>query len=317
MSAADLKIVYMGTPDFAVKPLEALAAAGYRLSLVLTQPDRARGRGKKVQPSPVRLKAAELGIESLAPQRLRDDAGVLSRLSEIAPDLIVVAAYGQMLPTCVLELPRLGCVNIHASILPEYRGAAPVQRALMDGKTKTGVTIMYMQEKLDCGDIIAAAETSAEGKTSSELLDELSELGAGLLLKVIPELESGTAVRTPQDESRASYAKMILKEDAHIDFSLSGRSICDLVRAMESSPGAFCMLGEQNMKVHRASYAAADEDRYGHEPGYVIAAGNDGIKVACGDGTVSLENIQLPGKKAMDIKSFLLGNKIAIGTILR
>jgi len=314
MSAEDLKIVYMGTPDFAVKPLEALTDAGYDVSLVLTQPDRARNRGKKVQPCPVRQFAAEHGIETLTPQRLRDDAEALDALVKASPDLIVVAAYGQILPKSVLDLPRLGCVNIHASMLPEYRGAAPVQRAIMDGKSETGVTIMYMGEKLDCGDMIASAKVSADGKTASELLDELSVLGSELLLKVIPALEDGSAVRTPQDDAKASYAKMIFKEDAHIDFSKSGKEICCLVRAMETNPGAFCLYGDGTLKVHKASYK---NGKTASAPGTVLRADNNGIAAACADGEVIFENIQLPGKKAMDIKAFLLGNKIDIGTVLR
>ena len=312
--AEALRIVYMGTPDFAVRPLEALVSAGYEVCLVLTQPDRARNRGKKVQPCPVRQKAIELGIESITPERLKGDEDTLARLKEAAPDLIVVAAFGQILPVSVLELPRLGCVNIHASLLPEYRGAAPVQRAIMDGKEETGVTIMYMGEKLDCGDMIASATTETAGKTASELLDELSETGSRLLLEVIPKLADGSAVRIPQDDSKASYAKMIFKDDAHIDFSMGGKQICDLVRAMETSPGAFCLFGENNMKVHRASFKKAEPAA---APGTVLAAGNDGIHVACGDGELILENIQMPGKKSMEIKAFLLGNKIDIGTVLR
>lgn len=314
MANVPLKIVYMGTPDFAVKPLDALLDAGYDVRLVLTQPDRARNRGKKVQPCPVRLRAMERGLETLTPERLKDDPKALEALRKAAPDLIVVAAYGQILTKEVLDLPPLGCVNIHASLLPEYRGAAPVQRAIMDGKDVTGVTIMYMAEKLDCGDMIASEQTPAEGKTASELLDELSETGARLLLKVIPELAGGTAKRVPQDDSKACYAKMIFKEDAHIDFSKTGRQICDLVRAMETSPGSFCVYGEENMKVHRASFVRKPAVA---EPGTVLRADGSGIAVSCGDGEVVFENIQMPGKKAMDIKAFLLGNKIDIGTVLR
>ena len=173
---------------------------------------------------------------------------------------------------------------------------------------------MYMAEKLDCGDMIASAETSAEGKTASELLDELSGMGAELLLGVIPRLADGTAVRTPQDDSKACYARMIFKEDAHIDFSKTGKEICDLVRAMETSPGAFCLYGEENMKVHRAGYKKCNISA---AAGTVLRADASGIAVSCGDGEVIFENIQLPGKKAMDIKAFLLGNKIDIGTVLR
>ena len=186
-----MKTVYMGTPDFAVKPLKALAEAGYDIGMVFTQPDREKNRGKKVIPSPVKEAASELGLKVVQPARLKGDEESLSALREYAPDIIIVAAYGQILPKEVLELPKFGCINIHGSLLPEFRGASPVQHAILSGKEKTGVTIMQMAEGLDTGDMLTKAEVSIEKKTTAELMDELSEVGARLLTETLPLIEKG------------------------------------------------------------------------------------------------------------------------------
>ena len=309
-----MKIVYMGTPDFAVAPLKALCAAGHEVALAVTKPDRVRDRGKKLQSCPVKTAALELGIPVDSPEKIIGNAEFLEELKGMAPDLIVVAAYGKILPASVLELPRYGCVNVHASLLPAYRGAAPIHRAVIDGCEKTGVTIMMMEEGLDSGDMLAQASTDIGEKTTAQLHEELSELGADLLVKTIPGLEDGTAVRTPQDNSLATYAPMVFKEEGIIDFTKTARQICCLVRGFNSWPTASTMLDGQVMKVHEAKQGGCRPS--GKAPGTVVSAGKNGIEVSCGDGTVLLTNIQMPGKKAMDASAFLLGHKIEIGTVL-
>lgn len=309
-----MKIVYMGTPDFAVAPLKALCAAGHDVVLAVTKPDRAKDRGKKLQSCPVKQAALELGIPVSTPEKLRGNEEFLEELRSASPDLIVVAAYGKILPPGILELPKYGCVNVHASLLPAYRGSAPIHRAVMDGCEKTGVTIMMMEEGLDSGDMLAQAETLIGEKTTEQLHEELSELGAELLVKTIPGLEDGTAVRVPQDGRLATYAPMVFKEEGIIDFSKTARQICCLVRGFNSWPTASTVLDGKVMKVHGAK--PGKNTPTGKAPGTVVSAGKDGIETACGDGTVLLTNIQMPGKKAMDASAFLLGHKIEIGTVL-
>lgn len=317
-----MKIVYMGTPEFAVPALEALAAAGHSIPLVLAKPDMPRDRGKKMQACPVKAKALELGLDVETPVRLKRNKELAERIKALTPDLIVVAAYGMLLPKEILEIPRFGCVNIHGSLLPEYRGAAPIQRAILDGKEEIGVTLMYMEEALDAGDMIAKASTSADDKSSDELFMELAELGAELLLQQLPLIEAGTADRIPQDDALASYAPRIEKEDGRIDFSESAKAVYCRVKAMNSWPSAFCSFGDRVMKVHKARLLSDAEKAElkgiaGAEPGTILRADKKGLAVACGESdAVLFTNIQLPGKKAMDVSAFLLGNKIEIGSKL-
>ncbi len=316
-----LRVVYMGTPDFAVPALEALAKSGHGVTLAVTKPDTPRDRGKKLQSCPVKKKAEELGIEVCTPEKLRKNAGFREKLLGLSCDLIVVAAYGKILPVDILEIPRLGCVNIHASLLPRYRGAAPIHRAVINGDEKTGVSLMYMAEGLDCGDIIAQRETPVAEKTTGELFDELAVLGAELLIDTLPAIEEGRAPRIPQDESLACYAPMVFKEEGVVDFAKSAKSICRLIRGFNSWPTASTLYGGQVMKLHRAKEAGRAADiapaLAGALPGTVIKADKSGIYVACGEGgAVALTNIQMPGKKAMDVSAWLLGNRIEIGTVL-
>ncbi len=326
-----MKIVYMGTPEFAVPALEALHRAGHEISLVLAKPDMPRDRGKKMQPCPVKAKALELGLEVETPQTLMKE-GIVSRIRALEPDIIIVAAYGMLLPADVLEIPRLGCVNIHGSLLPKYRGAAPIQWAILEGEQEIGITLMYMAESLDTGDMIAKASVPADDKTSDELFYELADLGAALLLEELPKIEAGTAGREPQDDALATYAPRIEKEDGKISFTESGFRIWCRVKAMNSWPSAYCSLGDRVMKVHKARvlteeekaglpalYEAAAGAAESPEvcPGTVLRADKKGLLVACGEGdAVLFTNIQMPGKKAMDVSAFLLGNKIEIGTVL-
>lgn len=315
-----MKIVYMGTPDFAVPPLEALAGA-FDVVLAVTKADRARDRGKKLQFCPVKEKALELGIPVESPEKVKGNSELLEKLKAAEPDFIVVAAYGKILPKEILELPRFGCVNIHASLLPAYRGAAPIHRAVIDGCEKTGITLMYMEEGLDTGDMIAQKAVEIREKTTAQLHEELALLGAQMIVEELPKIAEGRAERTPQDDALASYAPMVFKEEGVIDFSKTARQICCLVRGFNSWPTASTILDGQPMKVHMAkpgtvlasgSGAAAPKA----EPGTVVSAGKQGIEVACGDGTVILTNIQMPGKKAMEASAFLLGHRIEPGTVL-
>ncbi len=308
-----MRVVYMGTPDFAVPALEALAVAGYELVLVVAKADRPKDRGKKIQSCPVKLKALELGLDLASPEKLKGNDEFMEKLKVLRPDIIVVAAYGKILPPEILELPKYGCVNIHASLLPKYRGPAPIHRAVINGDKMTGVTLMRMAEGMDTGDMIAKAETPVGLKTTEDLHIELADMGAKLLIAQLPLIETGQAVYEKQDEAFASYAPMVFKQDGIIDFSKSAEEICCLVRGFYSWPTASTVLNGQVMKVHKAEVLHRESLS---APATVVEADSSGITVACGCGCVSLRNIQMPGKKAMDAGAFLLGNKIEIGTVL-
>lgn len=309
-----MKIIYMGTPDFAVPALGALCDAGCEVALVVTKPDRPKDRGRKIQSCPVKLEALRRGLAVASPESLKDNGEFLSTVREIAPDLIVVAAYGKILPRALLDIPRRGCVNIHGSLLPRYRGAAPIHRAVIEGCRRTGVTLMYMNEGMDTGDLIAWASTEVGNKTTEELHVELAELGAALLIRELPAILEGTARRLPQDPGLATYAPMISREEALIDFDRPAEEVCARIRGMYSWPCAWTRLDGKVMKVHEALPGPSEGSP---EPGTVLGAGRNGIAVACREGVILLKRIQMPGKKPMDAGAFLLGNKIEIGTVLR
>jgi len=300
-----MKIVFMGTPDFAVKALEKLSASGNEIALVVAKADRAKDRGKKMQSCPVKLKALELGIPVETPEKIKSNEEFIGKLKDINPDLIVVAAYGKILPLDILNIPRLGCVNIHGSLLPKYRGAAPIQRAVIEGAEKTGVTLMYMAEGMDTGDMIAKAETIVGEKTADELFVELAEIGSELLIEYLPKLEDGTAPREKQNDSEASYAPMVFKEE--IDWNKTAHEIACLIRGTECQT----VYNGLAMKIH-----AAKEGSGSGKAGTVIHVDKKHVEVACKEGSIFLTNVQLPGKKAMDISAFLLGNRIEEGTLL-
>lgn len=308
-----MKIVYMGTPEFAVPPLIRLQENGYPVGLVVTQPDKARDRGKKIQFPPVKEKALEYGIEVLQPEKIKGNEEFIERIQKYNPDLIVVAAYGKILPPELLQIPRLGCINIHASLLPKYRGAAPIHRSIIDGEESTGVTLMYMEEGLDTGDMIAARTTQIEKKTTAELHDELSGMGADLLVKTLPYIVQGLSGRTRQDENKATYAPMISKEDERVDFSRQPAEIEQLIRGLNSWPGAYTTYKGERMKLWEADALAEKAD----EPdGTIIEVSKNGIKVAAGGSTLLLKKIQMQGKKAMHVSEFLAGHKIETGEVL-
>lgn len=306
-----MKVVYMGTPDFAVPALERLYEAGYEIPYVVTQPDAVRNRGRKISFSPVKEKALELGLPLLQPERVRKNSEFREALQEAAPDVIVVAAYGQILPESILKLPPLGCVNIHGSLLPRHRGASPIQAAIAAGDEETGVTIMYMERGLDTGDMLTKASTPVDGKTAGMLHDELAVLGADLLMETLPLL--GEISGEKQDDELSTYAPMITKEDGHMDFSTAPEVLERKIRAYDPWPGTFAFAGEKMYKIWQAEVPGIACDR---APGTVTELGRDYIDVACEGGILRITEIQAPGRKRVPVREFLKGNTIEIGTVL-
>ncbi len=295
-----MKIVFMGTPDFALPCLEALAADGNEICGVFTQPDKPKGRGYTLTPPPVKAKALEMGIEVWQPATLKDGeaAEILRRLS---PELIVVVAYGKILPGEIINLPRYGCINVHASLLPEYRGAAPIQWAILDGKKITGVTAMQMDEGLDTGDMLMKSELEiGENETADELHDRLSALGAELIVNVVRKLPTGELVPEKQDDSLSCYAKMLTKEMSAIDFSCSASKIHDQVRGLNSWPGAAAVFEGKKIRIHRTLIT----DGSG-EPGQILSLSP--LIVACGKGALEITELQPEGKKRMSASAFVNG----------
>ncbi|MBO6015042.1 MAG: methionyl-tRNA formyltransferase, partial [Lachnospiraceae bacterium] len=247
-----MKIVYMGTPDYAVAPLEALIEAGHEVVLVVTQPDKRKGRGKELQMTPVKESALRHGIEVFQPVRIREKAGV-EKLRKYDADVFVVAAFGQILPKEILEMPKYGCINIHASLLPKYRGAAPIQWAILNGETQTGVTIMQMDEGIDTGDMLLKEIVPIDAKETGESLhDKLCEAGAGLIVKALPMIEDGTIVREKQQDELSCYAKMLTKELGRIDWSKSAVEIERLIRGLNAWPSAYTLCQGKTLKIWEA-----------------------------------------------------------------
>lgn len=304
----------MGTPDFAVFMLDAVIKAGHEVGYVITQPDKARDRGKKIQFTPVKEKALEYGLDVLQPERIRGNEALLKQLKEYAPDCIVVAAYGQILPKELLELPSLGCVNVHASLLPKLRGASPIQNAIVTGETVTGVTIMQMAEGLDTGDILSQSEVEIGRMNGQQLEYALARAGAALLTETLPALEAGTVIPQPQDDRNATYAGLIRKADGKVDFRRSPEEIERLIRGFDPWPGAFC---DYDGKVMKLWAAEPEEIRCGEAPGTVVRAGKNGIEISCGGRILRVTEIQMPGKKRVAACDYLRGNQITAGTLLK
>ena len=313
-----MRIVYMGTPDFAVNPLHALAKAGYEVVGVVTQPDKPKGRGKTMLPTPVKEEAMKHGFSVFQPLKVRDPE-FLSILKELAPDIIVVAAFGQIIPKSILDMPKYGCINIHASLLPKYRGAAPIQQAVIDGEKESGVTIMRMATGLDTGDMISKIVVPlADDETGGSLFDKLAEAGGRLLIDTLPHIFDGTAVYEKQpEESPTPYAGMITKQMGMMDFSKSAMELERLVRGLNPWPSAFTYFNGKTLKVWESFVAGDDElldcEAKQTEPGTVVKTDKKGIYVACGDGVLVLSAVQLEGKKRMDADAFLRGCRIEAG----
>ena len=298
-----MRVVFMGTPDFSVPALENIAKR-YEVVAVVTQQDRPKGRGHKMQYTPVKEKAIELEIPVYQPKRVKDPEFV-DILKTLKPDVIVVIAFGQILSKEILELPKHGCINVHASLLPKYRGAAPIQWAVINGDKKSGVTTMYMAEGLDTGDIIDTSEIVLDEKeTGGSLFDKLADLGGKLILNTLDKLETGTATRTRQDDARSTYAGKITKELGKIDFTKSAVEIERLIRGLNPWPSAFTYMDDKMLKIWNADVL---EETVAEEPGTITEVNKKFIKVATGEGYLLLKEIQLEGKKRMDVTSFLNG----------
>ena len=306
-----MKIVFMGTPDFAVPCLDRLLREGHEVTLVVTRADRPRGRGHKLAAPPVKDYALAHDLPVYQPAGVKSDEA-FERLREAAPDVIVVVAYGRILPPRVLELPRFGCINIHASLLPRYRGAAPIQWAVLNGETTAGVTSMQMNAGLDTGDmLISRAIPVPPDMTGGELHDALSTLGADVLADTLHALEAGTLTRTPQDDAASTYAPMLDKSLCPMDFSRPAARLHDQVRGLNPWPSASCVCGDRLLKVHRTQVGGACTAA----PGTVVAL--DPFTVACGDGTsLILCEVQPEGGRRMAAADFLRGHPIAVGTVL-
>jgi methionyl-tRNA formyltransferase len=300
-------IVFMGTPDFAVPCLARLLEDGYTVSGVFSQPDRPKGRGYQLQPPPVKELALERGVPVYQPTKMKDGTA-LGILKELAPDLAVVVAYGRLLPPDLLAVPRLGCINVHASLLPRLRGAAPIQWSVINGDAVTGVTTMHMAEGLDTGDIILQRELAVGAdETSGELFGRLSALGADVLSETIPLLLAGTAPRVPQEDSRATWAPPLTKDMAKVDFSRPAASVASLIRGLNPSPVAFTKYGGKRLSLRRAVAV----EGFSGTPGEVLSTAP--LIVACGDRAVELTEVQPEGKKPMPGADFARGRRLAIG----
>ncbi|HIZ82340.1 MAG TPA: methionyl-tRNA formyltransferase [Candidatus Mediterraneibacter pullistercoris] len=312
-----MRVIFMGTPDFSVETLEALIAAEHDVCLAVTQPDRPKGRGKETQASPVKEKALFHGIPVYQPRRVRDPECV-EELRKYHADVIVVVAFGQILPASVLELTPYGCVNVHASLLPKYRGAAPIQWAIIEGETVTGVTTMQMDEGLDTGDMIMKTEVPvSEDETGETLHEKLSAAGAALCVETLRALEDGTAVFEKQGESPTAYARMLTKELGNIDWTEPAVRIERLVRGLNSWPSAYTYWNGKLMKIWRAEVLQTQpEDAGDIRPGTIAAVGRDSFTVRTGDGDLRILEVQMPGKKRMETGAFLRGNTMETGDVL-
>jgi methionyl-tRNA formyltransferase len=301
----------MGTPEFALATFAGLLDCGLDLVAVYTQPDRPSGRGNPLRPPPVKVLAAARGIPVYQPPKLRAPE-VVEELRRIAPDLIVVVAYGQILPQGVLEIPRYGCINVHASLLPKYRGAAPINQAIIDGETTTGITTMLMDAGLDTGDLLVKRATAiGPVETAGELHDRLARLGREAMEETLRRLCAGDLRPERQDGAQSSYAPMLKKEDGRIDWSRSAAQIHNQVRGLDPWPGAYTSLSGETLKLART----VPEDGSG-EPGTVLSAGADGVRIACGVGGLQVGELQLPGKKRLPAAEFLRGRPLPPGTLL-
>ncbi|WP_438351472.1 methionyl-tRNA formyltransferase [Paenibacillus sp. FA6] len=311
-----MNIIFMGTPAFAVPSLRMLLEEGHQVVAVVTQPDRPQGRKRVLTPTPVKEVALEYGIPVLQPERMRNKEAV-EQLAAYKPDLIVTAAYGQILPKAVLDLPSCGCVNIHGSLLPKYRGGAPIQRSIMNGEAVTGVTLMYMAEGLDTGDMIAQIEVAIEEEdTSGTMFEKLSLVGASLLQTQLPKLLAGEVNRTPQNDLEASYSPNLKREDEQIDWNRSSRDIYNQVRGLVPFSGAFTIWDGEVFKVWAATPTSDSPSNDSIVAGTVIQLSERGIEVRTGDGSIWLTKVQPSGKKVLEVEAFIRGTSMSKGTVL-
>lgn len=309
-----MRIVFMGTPDFSVGPLRALVEAGHEVVAVVTQPDKEKGRGKQVLFTPVKEAAIELGLKVYQPVKVRDEEFV-AVLRELSADVMVVSAFGQILTPEILNMTKYGCINIHASLLPKYRGAAPIQWSIIDGEEKTGVTIMQMNEGIDTGDILLVSEVDIEPKeTGGSLFDKLAAVGSELIVTALEKIQAGEITPVKQDDSKSNYAKMLKKELGNIDFNKSAVEIERLIRGLTPWPSAYTKLGGKTLKIWDGD--VLNKNYENAVPGEIVDVDKNSIYVKTGEGTLVINELQLEGKKRMETSAFLLGFKVEKGEIL-
>ncbi len=318
-----MRIVYMGTPEFAAVALDAIVKE-HEVVAVITQPDKPQGRNRKLVPTPVKVKAQAYDIPVYQPVKIREEESV-QMIRDYNPDVIVVAAYGQILPESILNIPKYGCINIHASLLPKYRGAAPIERAIIDGEVMTGVTTMYMEKGLDTGDMIEKAEVPITGEdTGASLHDKLAEAGAALILTTLAKLEAGTVTRTKQDDAQSCYAAMLTKELGRMDFKRPAVELERLIRGLNPWPCAYTTIDGKNVKLYKAEVINLDaqmrqmlqeksEQTLTFTPGEIVEVTKKYFVIACGEGALRVRNLQPEGKKAMDTSAYLNGNPLKPG----
>ncbi|WP_028828500.1 methionyl-tRNA formyltransferase [Proteocatella sphenisci] len=307
-----MKIIFMGTPEFAVNSLEVLKERGDEVLLVISQKDKPKGRGKKLQPTPVKEKALEYGFEVYQPDRVKEKQSV-ELIKSLNPDLIVVTAFGQILTKEILDIPRLGCINVHASLLPKYRGAAPINFAIINGEEKTGITTMYMAEGLDTGDIILSDEIDIEPEdTSGSLHDKLADLSKKTLSRTLELFEKGQVPRIAQDHSKSSYAPMMNKELGHLDFSQDAKAVINLARGVDPWPSAYAKLNDETVKLFDLKLGNPSlNNNYGE----IIDVKSDCIEIRAKESSVLVYEVQFPNKKRMPVKEYLKGNDIKRGDL--
>ncbi|MEC7729180.1 MAG: methionyl-tRNA formyltransferase [Pseudomonadota bacterium] len=301
-----MRLVFAGTPDFAATALKALIAAGHTIVGVYSQPDRPAGRGRKLQPSPVKQVALDHEIPVFQPETLKT-AEAQKQLADLKPDVMIVAAYGLILPKAVLDIPTHGCLNIHASLLPRWRGAAPIQRAIAAGDAETGITIMQMDEGLDTGAMLLKSLTAIDtSDTGGSLHDRLAELGGKAIIEALELLKKGELTGEPQNDDLACYASKLSKTEGHIDWATDATAIERLIRAFNPWPGTYTDLGDQRIRIHEARALVTDSDAF---PGTVVHRDRDGIDIACGNGTLRITRLQLPGSRAQSVNDLINGGK--------
>ncbi len=309
------RVVFMGTPEFAVPCLKGLIEAGEDVVAVATQPDKPKGRGKHLAPPPVKELSLRYNIPLLQPERIKDEV-FINTIKKFSPDVIVVVAYGKILPETILNIPPKGCINVHASLLPKYRGAAPINMAIMNGEKETGVTTMLMDEGMDTGDMLLAERVEIkDDDTAASLHDRLKEVGAGLLLKTINGIESGTIKRIPQDDSQASYAPMLKKEDGRIDWTIGAEGIRNLIRGLNPWPGAYTRWEGMQIKIFKTERVKGQGSRVKEEPGTIINVSPDGICVAAGRDALLITELQPENRNRMSVSEFIKGYRIVKGQI--
>ena len=311
------KIVFMGTPKFAVPILEMLIE-NFGVDLVITQPDKKVGRKKVLTAPPVKILAEEKGIRVLQPEKISGDEDVLAELKELNPDIIITAAYGQLVPESILEIPKYKCINVHGSLLPKLRGGAPIQYSILEDHGKTGITIMYMVKKLDAGDMISKVEVDILDSDNYESLhDKLSIAGRDLLKETLPNIFTGNIAPEKQDDSLATFARNILREDEKIDWNKSARQIFNQIRALDPTPGAFTYLDEDILKIWSSEVVELEENYSAEKVGTIIKQDKKHIYILCGENTVlKVKELQISGKKRMPVVNFLSNKKDYVGTIL-